>query len=112
MIDTGTGTVSLRATFHNPHGLLHSGGAGNVLIPTQYDNCITIPKSATFEIQDQIYVYKNVDGIAQSTRIEVSPLSDDQAYIVTAGLTNGDVIVAEGVGFIRDQQTITNTTNQ
>jgi membrane fusion protein (multidrug efflux system) len=107
VIDTGTGTVSLRATFHNPHGLLHSGGAGNVLIPTQYDNCITIPKSATFEIQDQIYVYKNVDGIAQSTRIEVSPLSDDQEYIVTAGLTNGDMIVAEGVGFIRDGQGIT-----
>lgn len=35
VIDRSTGTVSLRAVFPNKEGLLHSGGAGNVVIPAQ-----------------------------------------------------------------------------
>ena len=35
VIDRSTGTVSLRAVFPNADGLLHSGGAGNVIIPVQ-----------------------------------------------------------------------------
>ena len=33
VIDTSTGSVSLRAAFPNPNGLLHSGGAGNIILP-------------------------------------------------------------------------------
>jgi membrane fusion protein (multidrug efflux system) len=102
VIETGTGAVSLRAVFPNPHGLLHTGGSGNVLIPTNYTHCIVIPKSATFEIQDKIYVYKNVDDVAKSVLITVSQLSDDTEYIVESGLKTGDIIVSEGVGFIRE----------
>jgi membrane fusion protein (multidrug efflux system) len=102
VIEAGTGAVSLRAVFKNPQGLLHSGGSGNVLIPSNYTDCIVIPKSATFEIQDKIYVYKDVNGVAKSTRIEVSPQSEDTEYIVESGLNTGDVIVSEGVGFINE----------
>ena len=67
VIDRSTGTVSLRAVFPNKEGLLHSGGAGNVIVPVQKTAALTIPQAATFEIQDKRYVYKVVDGKAQSS---------------------------------------------
>lgn len=35
-----SGTVSLRAVFPNKEGLLHSGGAGNVIFPVQKTGAI------------------------------------------------------------------------
>ena len=55
VIDRSTGTVSLRAVFPNKEGLLHSGGAGNVIVPVQKTGALTIPQAATFEIQDKRY---------------------------------------------------------
>ncbi len=102
VIEAGTGAVSLRAVFPNPGGLLHSGGSGNILIPTNHNECIVIPKSATFEVQDKIFVYKNIDGVAKSTLIQIAQVNEGTNYIVEAGLNAGDIIVAEGVGFIRE----------
>lgn len=102
VIDTSTGSVSLRAVFPNPGRLLHSGSSGNVLLPNTYTDAVIIPQSATFELQDKIYVFKVVDGVATSENISVTKLSDGRDYIVTAGLTPGDVIVTEGVGLMRE----------
>lgn len=106
VIEQGTGAVSLRATFPNKGRFLHSGGSGNILMPYNKTDCIVIPKSATFEVQDKLYAYLNVNGIARSTPIEVAPVSEDTDYIVEAGLKAGDIIVAEGAGFIRDNSPI------
>lgn len=102
VIDTSTGTVSLRAAFENRGGLLHSGGSGNVILPSVYKNCIVVPQLATFQLQDKVYVYKVIDGIATSQMIDVEKISDGKEYIVRSGLTPGDVIVAEGVGLMRE----------
>lgn len=102
VIDTSTGTVSLRAVFPNKEGLLTSGGSGNVVIPVKKENCIVIPQTSTFEIQDKVFVYKVVDGKAQSTPVRVTRLNGGQEYIVEDGLAVGDVIVAEGVGLMRE----------
>ena len=102
VIDRSTGTVSLRAVFPNKEGLLHSGGAGNVIIPTQKSGALVIPQAATFEIQDKRYVYKVVDGKAQSAQVQVTNVNGGQEFIVDEGLVSGDVIVAEGVGLLRE----------
>ena len=102
VIDATTGSVQLRAAFANPDELLHSGGSGNIVLPTTYDDCIVVPQTATFEIQDKVYVYKVVDGKASSAMIDVEKISNGQEYIVKSGLTPGDVIVAEGVGLLRE----------
>lgn len=102
VIDTSTGTVSLRAVFPNKEGLLTSGGSGNVVIPVKKENCIVIPQTSTFEIQDKVFVYKVVDGKAQSTPVRVTRVNGGQEYIVEDGLAVGDVIVAEGVGLMRE----------
>lgn len=102
VIDTSTGSVSLRAAFPNQEGLLHSGGAGNVILPNIYKDCIVVPQTATFELQDKVYVYKLVDGKASSSLIEVEKITNGREYIVRSGLVPGDVIVAEGVGLLRE----------
>ncbi|WP_295991036.1 efflux RND transporter periplasmic adaptor subunit [uncultured Alistipes sp.] len=102
VIDPSTGSVQLRAVFANPDGLLHSGGSGNVILPTFYKECVVVPQTATFELQDKVYVYRIVDGKASSSMIEVEKISDGREYIVRSGLTPGDVIVAEGVGLLRE----------
>lgn len=102
VIDTSTGAIQLRAVFPNSGRLLHSGGTGNVIITRMNKDCIIIPCSATFEVQDKVYVYKVVDGKASSSMIEVRKGGNGQEYIVESGLTPGELIVAEGVGLLRE----------
>lgn len=102
VIDTSTGAIQLRAVFPNSGRLLHSGGTGNVIITRMNKDCIVIPCSATFEVQDKVYVYKVVDGKASSSMIEVRKGGNGQEYIVESGLTPGELIVAEGVGLLRE----------
>lgn len=102
VIDKSTGTVGVRAVFPNPTRLLHSGASGNVLIPSTYTNCIVIPQGATVHLQDQLLVYKVVDGKAVSTLIKVAPVNDGKEYIVTDGLKSGDEIISDGAGMVRE----------
>lgn len=102
VIDTSTGAVSLRAVFPNKEGLLTSGGSGNIIIPVKKENCIVIPQAATYEVQDKVFVYKVVDGKAQSAPVQVTRVNGGQEYIVENGLQAGDVIVVEGVGLLRE----------
>lgn len=102
VVDTSTGSVQLRAVFPNENGLLLSGSTGNIIMPNLYKDCIVVPQTATFEIQDKVYVYKLVDGKATSSIIEVEKISNGREYIVTAGLTPGEVIITEGVGLMRE----------
>ncbi len=100
------GTVSLRAVFNNPEGLLMSGGSGKITIPYTKTGCIVIPQEATYEIQDKVYTYKVIDGKAVSTRIKVFRINNGREYIVEEGLSAGDIIVAEGAALIKEGTTI------
>ena len=100
--DTSTGSVQMRAVFPNADGLLHSGGAGSVIVPNIHKDCVVVPQVATFELQNKVYVYKVEDGKAASSMIDVEKINNGREYIVKSGLTPGDVIVAEGVGLLRE----------
>ena len=102
VIDTSTGSVQLRAVFPNADGLLHSGGAGSVIVPNIHKDCVVVPQVATFELQNKVYVYKVEDDKATSSMIDVEKINNGREYIVKSGLTPGDVIVAEGVGLLRE----------
>ncbi len=102
IIDKTTGSVSLRAVFDNPDRRLLSGGAANVIIPYDKTDCLVIPQGGTYEIQDRIFAYKVVDGKAVSTPIEVFSINNGTEYIVENGLQEGDVIVSEGAGLLKD----------
>ncbi len=101
-VDASTGAVSLRATFDNPEKLLRNGGNGTVIVPTALTDCIVIPQSSTYEIQDKKFVYKVTDGKTESFPIEVFRLNNGTEYVVESGLEVGDIIIAEGAGLLRD----------
>lgn len=61
-----------------------------------------IPQSATYELQDKVFAYKVVDGKAKAVRLTVKAVPEKKAYVVTSGLSVGDVIITEGVGNIED----------
>lgn len=102
VVDRSTGALSARAVFPNPDGRLLSGSTGRLTIPYQLGQAIVIPQAATYEIQDKVYVYKVVDGKAESAIITVLPVSDGQNYVVTAGLEEGETIVAKGASYVRE----------
>ena len=101
-ISESTGAVSIRAVFNNRNHLLRNGGSGTIVIPMTLNNCIAIPQSATYELQDRIFVYKVIDGKASASEIHVTPQNNGKEYIVTSGLEVGDIIVAEGAGLIKE----------
>lgn len=102
VIDRTTGASSLRAKFANPNHLLHSGATGSIILKHSYSSIIVIPQAATYQLQDKVFAYKVVDGKATSTLITVEPINNGTEYLVTDGLKAGDVIIAEGVGLVRE----------
>lgn len=102
IVDRTTGAVSVRAVFDNAKDRLMSGSSGRINISYDRKGCLVIPQGATYEIQDKIFVYKVVDGKAVSTEITVFRINDGKEYIVESGLSEGDVIVSEGAGLLRD----------
>ena len=111
-ISESTGAVSLRAVFNNRNHLLRNGGSGTIIIPTTLTDAIIIPQSATYELQDRVFVYKVIDGKASSTEIKVSQQNNGVEYIVEDGLEVGDIIVAEGAGLIKEGATIKSKEDQ
>lgn len=101
-VDASTGAVSLRATFPNANHLLHNGGSGSVVVSTHRKDCIVIPQEATYELQNRTFVYRVIDGKTKATPIEVFRLNNGKEYIVESGLNEGDVIIAEGAGLLKD----------
>ena len=106
VVESATGAVSARAVFPNTDGVLLSGSTGRLVIPNTLKQVMVIPQSATYEIQDKIYVYKVVKGKASSAIITVLPMNDGQHYVVTSGISVGDVIVAKGANYVKEGQDI------
>lgn len=107
VINQSTGSVSIRAIFPNKENILRSGGTANVIIPYNMENVISIPQSATVEIQDKKFVYVlQPDNTLKYTEIVIFNLNNGKDYLVTSGLKSGDKIVIEGVQNLKDGQKI------
>ncbi len=100
--DKTTGSVRMRAVFANPGGLLRSGNTGKVLVESFYPNAILVPKAATVELQDKVFVFVLLKGNAVKKQIvTVSGASGDN-YIVSSGLKPGSKIVTAGIDKLQD----------
>ncbi|WP_337966092.1 efflux RND transporter periplasmic adaptor subunit [uncultured Flavobacterium sp.] len=103
LINTETGSVTFRARFPNPKGIIRSGSSATVKIPQDVDQKLLIPQSATFELQDKMFaVTVGKDGKTKNVAIKVLENSAGNYYVVTEGLKTGDQIVLEGVAALKD----------
>ena len=97
MITTGTGTVSLKAQFQNPTALISSGASAVVRIPRTIDTALLVPQSATYQLQDKIFVYVVIDGNKVISMPITGTATNDGKYIVaTQGVKRGDKILVNG----------------
>ncbi len=103
LINTQTGSASLRATFPNPMRLIRSGGSATVRIPQNLKDVIAIPQKATYELQGKRFVFV-VDGSGKvkNTEIQIMDLATGQYYVVTSGLKAGDTVILEGTSNLQD----------
>src|SRR3954447_11877253 len=107
LINTQTGSVSVRAIFPNPVNFIRSGSTGTVRIPGTIDSALLIPQRATYELQGKHFVYVlESTGTVRSTEIKVLESSNGQFYVVQEGLGSGDKIVVEGVAGLHDGASI------
>jgi len=104
--DNETGNIAFRAKFPNPDQLLRNGETGKVQMTLPLKNALIIPQKATYEIQDQIYVFVvDKKGIVKSKNIKVAYELPD-LYVVSEGITNSDKILLEGVQKVKDDQKV------
>lgn len=100
------GNIAFRAAFNNPKGLLRHGETGNILMPVPLHDVLIIPQQATFEVLDKKYVYV----LDKENRVQAREISVGQElphlFVVTAGLTEKDVILVEGLRNVKNNQEI------
>ncbi|BDD06861.1 efflux RND transporter periplasmic adaptor subunit [Aureibacter tunicatorum] len=96
-----TGSVQFRAKFPNPRKVLRNGSSGEVMIPTQYNQVLTIPLMSTGEMQHKKYVYQVTaqDSLERSI-VDLGEIVDNYV-IVNKGLDEGDIIIGKGMNKAR-----------
>ena len=103
LINTQTGSVSVRATFKNPGNIVRSGSSGTVRIPRTVDTAVLVPQKATYEVQGKKFVYVlESTGTVRSAEIKVLDNNNGQFYVVQSGLHPGEKIVLEGVASLKE----------
>ena len=106
LIDPTTGSLLMKGVFPNPEAVLHSGGTGTLRIPSVYNNAIVIPQRATYDIQDKKMTFTvDAENVVHATNIKVANNTSD-SFIIESGLSEGDRIVLDGVGKIKDGDVI------
>ena len=101
-VESDNGATYIRASFFNTTEIFRSGSNGYIEMPYVMHGVIVVPQEAVVDIHDKYLVYKVVDGKAVETEVNVLHYDDGQNFVVTAGLAPGDVIIAEGAGFVTD----------
>ena len=107
VVNASTGTISLKATFPNPKGLLYSGMQGNIVIPLKEKAVMVIPQEAVVKLQDKQQVYKvQADSTVTSVEVTTQDIFNGKDYMVTSGLNVGDKIVTIGANNLHEGQKV------
>ena len=103
VINSSTGSVSMRADFPNPDHLLKSGASGSIVVPHVASSAVIIPQDAVAQVQDKYFVYVvGKDNKVKYTAVTINPNNDGKNYIITSGLSIGDRIVVNGISSLQD----------
>ena len=105
-IDRSTGNVAFRARFNNPQKLIKHGASGKINIGFDLKKAMLIPMSATFEIQENYYVYFVDKSNTVRMRRIVPGVELGDHYVISKGLKASDRILLEGIQLVKDGQKI------
>lgn len=106
-IDPKTGSISFRATFPNPSGIIRSGASATLQIPLDLPAALLLPQKATFELQGKKFVFVvNTKNMIKSKEVQVMDLGAGDNYVVQSGIQAGDRIVTDGMDNLKDSMFI------
>lgn len=105
--DKTMGTISFRAVFPNAGGLLRTGSTGRIRIPQTSTSSVPVPQTATYELQDKIFVYTVGDSNKVSSQALHVVAKTTGWYLVDKGVKPGDRIVYAGMDRLQDGMMIT-----
>ena len=100
-IDPITRAATVRAHIPNADHALRPGMLLTVQVLTTQHLALVVPESAVFQVQNRAYVYKVEDFVAHQTQVEIGGRHFGTAEVLS-GLTDGDLIVVEGIVKLRE----------
>jgi membrane fusion protein, multidrug efflux system len=112
VVDAATGTVTLRARFPNPQGLLLPGMFVRASFAQSIDpNAFLVPQQAVSrDAKGNATVFVVApDGKGGSKAVQKQVTATQTSgtnWIVTGGLSVGDKIITQGVGKVKENQTV------
>lgn len=100
--DNSTGNIPFRAKFPNKNNILRNGQTATLRMDIPVSNAMVIPQQATYELQDQKYVFVvDAKGYIHARQIKVAFEKQD-IYIISSGLTPNDKIMIDGIDKVND----------
>jgi membrane fusion protein (multidrug efflux system) len=100
--DKSTGNIAFRAKFFNTDHLLRNGETGTVRMNIPVRNAMIIPQQATYEVQDQKYVFVvDARGYVHARPIKVVFEKQD-VFVISEGLSQNDKFLIDGVDKVND----------
>ncbi|WP_197429335.1 efflux RND transporter periplasmic adaptor subunit [Winogradskyella endarachnes] len=111
--DMQTNTFSVEISLDDPDGVLYSGFVGKAYIAVAgVKTAIKIPIDALKYAQgEQAAVFVLRNGIAQKKDVNVFTI-DGKYILLKDGLEIGDEVITEGVGYIKQGDSLTTRTNK
>jgi membrane fusion protein (multidrug efflux system) len=108
MVDPNTGTVTLRARFPNPQGLLLPGMFVRArIVEAVVHNAYLVPQQAVSrDPQGGATIIVVGPGNRAESRTVTAERTIGDKWLVTAGIAPGDRIVVEGLGKVRPGQPV------
>jgi membrane fusion protein (multidrug efflux system) len=104
--DKNTGAITVRASFPNTQGLLRSGNTGKIQLSLNHPNAISIPESATIDVQDKVFVF----AVGDSNKVSKQPITiigkSGNNYLISDGVKSGDRIVFSGIDHLQEGMVI------
>jgi membrane fusion protein (multidrug efflux system) len=104
--NSSTGSITLRAIFSNPDGLLRSGNTGKVRLSLEHQDVMVVPQEATVEMQDKVFVY----SVGDSNKVEMKAITivgkSGSNYLVKQGVDRGEKIVLSGFSNLQEGSVI------
>ena len=103
VVNAETGSLTNKVSFPNPDGHLYSGIQGTIVISFAEKNVIVVPQYAVVRLQDKAQVFKvKADSTATAVEVTTADTGNGKDFIVTSGLNEGDVIVANGANNVTE----------
>ena len=109
-VDQQTGTIRIAGAFANPGNILRPGQYAKVRAATRVlKGALLIPQRAVSQLQGSA----QVAVVGPDNKITIRAVNTgervDSMWVITSGLTAGELVVAEGVQKVKDGSTITPT---